>query len=139
MGLNAQASHGTIVSRQDNGTGGFTDVGELTDITPPSLTRNPIECLSQNDDDDTYVVGIRRKGEFTFGLNFDPNGSEHPELIDSWEGGQLDGWMVTFPDGTEWIFSGYVSGIAVQTPVDDKISAEITVRPTGGQIFNEAP
>lgn len=139
MGLNAQASHGTIVARQDNGSGSFVDIGELGDITPSPLTRNPIETVSQNDDDDCYVVGMRRKGELTFNLNYDPNGSEHPELLASWQNGQLDGWRVTFPDDSYWIVSGYITGFNVTAPVDDKLSADITIRPTGAQIFVEGP
>ena len=72
MGANAVKSHGTIIARQAGGAGSFVDIGELTDITAPPFTRNPIEALSQTDEDDYYVVGMRRTGEMTFGINYNP-------------------------------------------------------------------
>jgi hypothetical protein len=69
-GLSAQ---GTIIERSfdpnwppSSPVGGavdFIEIGELRDITPPALTRNTIELTNHNDDDDSYIVGIRRHGE----------------------------------------------------------------------------
>ena len=129
----AISAHGTLVARQVAGTGAFTDVAELRDITPPALTRNQIETTNQNDDDDSYVVGIRRRGDLTFNLGFLPSGAAHgisSGLMKSWEDGQLDGWRVTFPDGGVWIFSGYITNIAPTAPVDDGLTADVSIRPT---------
>jgi hypothetical protein len=129
------SAHGTLIARQNLGAGVFTNVGELRDITPPALTRNAIETTSQNNNDDSFVVGIRRRGELTFQIGFVPGlDATHDEatgLIKSWNDGQLDGWRVTYPDGTVWIFSGYVTNIAPSAPVDDGLVADVTIRPTG--------
>ena len=140
MGANAVKSHGTIIARQANGTGAFVDIGELGDITPPPLTRNPIEALSQTDNDDYYVVGMRRTGEMTFGINFNPTLAAHDHvagLIYSWEQGYNDGWRVTYPDAdaSTLIFSGYITNIAPSAPIDGILSASVTIRPTGAKAF----
>lgn len=144
MGASAIKSHGTIVARQTAGVGGFTDIGELTDITAPPLTRNPIEALSQTDDDDYYVVGLRRTGEFTFGINFNPTLEAHDHvagLIKSWNDGALDGWRITWTDAdaSTLIFSGYVTNIAPTAPIDGITTAQVTIRPTGVKAFANNP
>jgi len=130
---NGISAHGTIIRR--NGT----DIAELRDITPPPLTRNPIETTTHNSDDDSYVVGIRRKGELQFMLNFLPSGEATHNalggLLTAWADGTKDLYEIEFPDGAIWLFSGFVTNIAPTAPVDGALEASVSIRPSGGQIF----
>lgn len=130
---NAISAHGTLISR--NGT----DIAELRDITPPPLSRKPIETTMHNSDDDSYVVGIRRKGELQFMLGFLPGVDETHDaatgLMKAWADGSLDLYLITFPDGAQWLFSGFVSNIAPKAPVDGGFEANVSIRPSGGHIF----
>jgi len=130
---NGISAHGTIIKR--NGTA----IAELRDITPPPLSRNPIETTTHNSDDDSYVVGIRRKGELQFNVNFLPSGDATHDantgLLDAWATGSKDQYDIEFPDGANWMFSGFVSNIAPKNPVDGGFEASISIRPSGGQIF----
>jgi hypothetical protein len=130
---NAITSHGTLVKR--NGTA----IGELRDITMPSLTRNTFDTSNQNDSDDSYTIGIRRKGDLTFGINFLPSGeTTHGAtagLIKAWTDGSKDLWQGIYPDGASWYCSGYTVGIAPKAPVDGALAADITVKLTNGFIF----
>ncbi len=127
------SAHGTIISR--NGT----EIGELHDITPPPLTRNTIEMTTQNSSDDSYVVGIRRKGELAFNVGFLPSGdASHNSmtgLVKAWNDGSKDLYLITFPDGSTWQFSGFVTNVAPTAPVDGGLEAAISVRPSGGHIL----
>lgn len=127
------SSHGTVISR--NGV----EIGELKDITPPPLSRKPIETSTQNSDDDSYVVGIRRKGELQFVINFlpftDPTHDASTGLLDAWADGSKDSYQIDFPDGAMWLFSGFVSNIAPKAPVDGVQEANVSIRPSGGQVF----
>jgi hypothetical protein len=130
----AISAQGTLIARQTQGAGPFVTIGELRDITPPPLMRNPIETTSHNEIEETFVVGIRRKGELSFTIGWNPSIATHDHLTglqDSWENGYRDVWRVTYPEGTEWLFSGYVTNLAPAAPVDDGLTAEVTVRPTG--------
>ena len=131
---NAISAHGTIIKR--NGTA----IAELRDITPPPLTRKPIETTMHNSDDDSYVVGIRRKGELQFMLGFLPSGETSHNavtgLMKAWADGSQDLYEIDFPDGATWLFSGFVSNIAPKAPVDGGLEANISIRPSGGQIFS---
>lgn len=131
---NGISAHGTIIKRNGDA------IAELKDITPPALTRKPIDTTTHNSDDDSYVVGIRRKGELTFMINFLPSGEESHDanggLLTAWAEGSKDLYEIDFPDGAVWLFSGFVTNIAPKQPVDGVQEASISIRPSGGQIFN---
>lgn len=134
----AISAQGTLVLRQVQGSGAFTAIAELRDITPPSLSRNTIETTNHNEIEESFVVGIRRKGDMTFQIGFVPSLASHGAtagLIHSWVNGYRDVWRVTFPDASNWSFSGYVSNISPSAPLDDGLVADITVRPTGTMSF----
>lgn len=131
----AISAQGTLVARAPEATPTvFATIGELRNITPPPLTRKAIETTSHNEVEESFVVGIRRKGELSFQIGFLPSLSSHDEvagLIYSWQQGDCDIWRITYPDGSTMLFSGYVSNIAPSAPVDDGLVADVTVRPTG--------
>lgn len=134
----AISAQGTLIARSSLGAGSFVTVGELRNITPPPLMRNPIETTSHNETQESFVVGIARKGEMTFTIGFVPSLASHDEstgLIKSWIDGQLDIWKITYPDSSEWLFSGYITNVAPSAPVDDGLVADVTVRPTGLMAF----
>lgn len=130
---NGISAHGTII--KFNGTA----IGELKDITPPPLSRKPIDTTTQNSDDDSYVVGIRRKGELQFMVNWLPNDEPTHDATDgllaAWATGSKDEYQILYPDGAVWLFSGFVTNIAPKAPVDGVQEASISVRPSGGQVF----
>jgi len=131
----AISAQGTLVARAPAATPTvFTTIAELRDITPPPLTRNPIETTSHNEAEESFVVGIRRKGEFTFSIGYVGSLATHNEatgLTKAWLDGSRDIYKITFPDNTIWLFSGYVTNIAPSAPVDDGLTADVTIRPTG--------
>ena len=115
----------------------YVDIAELRDITAPALTRNTIETTTHNLQDDQHIVGVRRHGELTFDMNFLPRHESHDHLTalqKKWYDGSRDIYRLTFPDGasgTAWLFSGFVTNIGASAPVDDRLSAPVTIRPTG--------
>jgi hypothetical protein len=139
MANDAISAQGTVVARAPAATPTtFTAIGNLHNITPPSLTRNPIETTSHNDPEDSYVVGIKRRGEISFNLGFVPSGASHGTasgLMKSWDTGTKDGWRITFPDGATWTFSGYLTNISPSAPVDEELTADISIQPTGVHLF----
>jgi len=120
----------------------FTQIAELRDITPPALTRNTIELTNHNNSDDEYIVGIRRHGELSFNVNFVPANGTHDHLTglqQKWFDGERNVYRLTFPDGTAWLFSGFVTNVAPSNPVDDRLGADVTIRPTGMHDWVAAP
>lgn len=145
---NAISAQGTIVARSidpnwpdDDPQGGaveFVDIAELKDITPPALTRNSIETTTHNQDADRYIVGIKRHGEMSMNLNFLPDNATHDHvtgLQQAWDDGSRDIYRIAYPNGRTWIFSGYVTNLEPDAPVDDALTADVTIRPTGDHAF----
>jgi hypothetical protein len=130
----AISSHGTIVKRND------TEIGELRDITPPALTRNTFDTSTQNDDDDSYVVGIRRKGDLSFTVNWLQSGEvthgSASGLLAAYKNGTKDKYEIIFPDGSSWICSGFLSNLAIKAPADGELSADVSIKLSNGMIFN---
>jgi hypothetical protein len=137
----AISAQGTIIERDPLGVGSFAAVAELRDISGPALSRNPIETTNHNDSDESFVVGIRRHGEVTFTVGYIPTNASHDSstgLIKSWQDGQRDVFRVTYPDGSEWVFSGFISNFASSAPVDDGLTADVSIRTTGQMLFNDS-
>ena len=141
MSQQGLASHGTLIARSLDGVA-FTTIGEIGDIDVPEMMRNQIEMTAHNDDEDYFVPGgVNRRGELTFPINFVPTLASHSSaagLINWLRNGLVNIWRITYPDTSEWLFSGFVSNVNISAPVDDKLSGEVTVRPTGVDTFNDA-
>jgi hypothetical protein len=136
---NAISAQGTLIARAPAATPSvFTTIGELRDITPPPLTRNTIETTSHNEEEESFVVGIRRKGELGFQIGWVPTLATHNHtagLIYAWRQGSRDVYRITYPDGSQWLFSGYVTNVGPEAPVDGGLTAAVSVRPTGLMSF----
>ena len=137
------AAHGTLVARELSGAtmGDFTTIAELIDIVPPPLTRPSSEITPHNDLVDSYVVGVRRRGEMTLQLNYLKSAITHfipSGIVQAWVDGSLDGYRMTFKDGCVWIFSGFVTNVAKATPVrEGGQAANVTIRPSGPQKIDD--
>lgn len=130
---NGISAHGTTIKR--NGV----LIAELRDITSPALTRNTIDTTTHNDDEDSFVVGIRRKGDMTFQINYLGSGEathgSSSGLVKAWQDGSNDLYQIDYPDGARWLFSGYVINLATSSPVDGAQTAQVGIRPSGAMII----
>ena len=131
---NAVSSHGTVIARQATPGGPFVEIAEMGDLQPPSLSRNTFDVTTQNDDIDAYVAGVLRRAEITFPVNFRWDETTHNHIAGLYKAikdNTLDGYKITFPDATPWIFSGFVTNIGMEAPVDGAQRANVTIRPSG--------
>lgn len=136
MSVNALSGHGTLISR--NGT----PIAELGDMTPPALTRNEFDTTTQDEDIDSYILGVLRRSAMTFPMNFIPTDGTHDHLTGLYAAiidNDVDEYRVTFPDGTEWIMSGMVQNIVPTAPLDGKLSANVTLRFSGPMQIEDLP
>jgi hypothetical protein len=102
-----------------------------------SPSRNSFDVTTQNLDIDTFGVGVLRRPEITLPVNWAFGDTSHQRLLSSIKAGSLDGFRTRFPDGTSvTIFSGYVTNVAVSSPVDGVQRANITLRPSGRMMIN---
>lgn len=140
MSDSALGSHGTLIARAPAASPGtFTTIGELLDVTPPELMRNSFDATAQADNIDGFVMGVLRRGELTFSINFLPANATHDQLTGLYASiiaKTKDGFKVTYPDATTWVVSGFVSKISPKDPLDNVRTADVGVRPSGLMIIN---
>lgn len=131
MSVNALSGHGTLIAVQLTPGGAFTNIAEQQDITMPGLMRNEFDATTQNENIDSYVLGVMRRDAFTLSVNFIPSNNTHDHLTGVQYlmiNNTMTGWKATYPDGTALIFSGQVQAFKPTAPVDGKLSADITIR-----------
>jgi hypothetical protein len=147
--INALSGHGALVAYETAteegggaptpGTGFFTTVAELGDITPPSLMRNEFDATTQQEDIDSYVLGVLRRSAVTIKMNFIPTNGTHDHLTGVYKMVIDDtriGWRFTFPGSWIWIASGQVKEVVPHAPVDGKMEADLTLRFSGRFFIN---
>jgi hypothetical protein len=117
--------------------GAFTDLAEMGDVTPPEMSRNEFDATTQNEDIDSYVLGVLRRGPFQVPLNWIPDEETHDHLTGVYAlmfSAVITGFRVRFPQVTpplDWVMSGQVQAIAPTAPVDGKLSSNVTIRLSG--------
>lgn len=137
MSVNQKSGHGTLIALQLTPGGAFTDIAEMGDVTPPSLERNEFDATTQNEDIDSYVLGVLRRGAFTVPLNFIPDNNTHDHLTGVQKllkDNTITGFKVTFPQVTPslvWVMSGAIKSFVPTAPVDGKLAATVSIRLSG--------
>jgi hypothetical protein len=133
----AVSAQGTKWEIQPGGTGAFYEIGELRDLKPPALSRKEIETTNHNSLIDNFVAGILRRSPMTATIGYLPGGgiaTNHDVIEQSIIQNRLDIHRVTFTDPVPhvvWLFSGYITNLGPSCPVDDGLTADVSVRPTG--------
>lgn len=115
------------------GTSGFS--GEIIDTTPPEMTRESIETShteTANNRKTFIPADLGDDGELSFDINFDPD-------VDPPIDGAAETITITFASGATWAFSGFMTGYAPAAPIDDRMTATVTVKVSGVITITPAP
>ncbi len=140
MGLSA---FGTLLQMGDGGTPeNFTTIAEVVEITGPRYTVDTVDTTSHSSPGgyEEIVTTIRRSGEVTFSINYLPTNATHNAttgLLAALDGVVETNFQLVFPDdaNTTWEFSAYVTGFEPAAPHDGKLSASVTLKPTGQPVL----
>lgn len=131
----AMSGYGTIFEVRDgpDTSDAFTELAEVTSITPPSASVDVIDVTHTQSPDSQreFVQGLTDPGECSLGLNFVPNSATTAFILAWRTSRERRDCRITFPDNTTWTFSGFVSGFEPDAPFDDKMSAALTIKVTG--------
>lgn len=124
---------GTLLKR--NGT----TVAEVNDISGPGLSRDNIEVTHHQSANRwrEFIKGLKDGGEVTFSVNYIPTNATHNVaagmLGDFSNETTVDTWSLVFPDtgATTWSFPGFITSWEPAEPIDDKLSADVTIKVSG--------
>ncbi len=118
----------------------WTDVAQIVDLGGPAASADQIEVSHRGYQWRRYVAGMRDGGEVPFDVIFDPDDPSHDPTItgsmyDLLATGEVNNFRITFPgagsDVTTATFEAFVSGFEVDSPMEDGIKANITLKITG--------
>lgn len=118
------------------GTPVLTKLGEILSVTPPNPQTEEVEATHMGSPNRRreYISGLIEDGEGTFEMNYVP-GSTTDELIrDALDDGNTRNYKIVLPDGAgTWEIEGecIVKGYERNIPIDDRMTASLTVRFTG--------
>jgi predicted secreted protein len=133
--------YGTRLEYQDGSN--WTLVGKVSDINGPSMSRDTVDITHQQSSGGykQFLAGLADGGEVTFTINLDPTDSTHNQtagLLSLFSETTARNWRIITPVGTgtagqyhAYTFSALVTGFEMKFPVEDKISADVTLKVAG--------
>lgn len=125
---------GTLLKRGDGASPEvFTEIADVTGLTPPGLSRETIDVTSHGSDAGwmEFVPGLKDPGEMSADINYQPE--LHDLLVDDFEDTAARNYQIVFPDetATTWSFGAILTGFEPDAPYDDKLAASLTFKVTG--------
>lgn len=114
----------------DSGTT-YTNLANVTSITPPSKSADIIDVTHMESPDQTreFLGGMINPGECSLEIDFDPS-SATDVLLTGLDPQLKYPCRITFRNGTVWDFTGFLTAYEPEIPVDDKMTATVTFKIT---------
>lgn len=116
----------------------FMKIAEVRSISGPTLTTDILDVTSHCSVGRVreFKAGLIDPGELTFTLAFQPMEPTHGVTLGLQNlllSGAVRNYELAFPAviGVVWEFQGIVTGLPVNFPIDEVITADITVKVTG--------
>jgi hypothetical protein len=122
------------------GSGVWVELGEVTDITPPSDSVDVIDVTHMSSPDSTreFIAGLTDPGEVSIDMNWVP-GSITDEFIRDWRSSrERRSTRITFPNDVTWLFSAFVTGHTPAVPNEDKLTSTLTAKVTSSTVTGVA-
>ena len=120
----------------DNDSDVLTQLSEILTVQPPNSQTEDVEAthmLSPNRRRE-YISGLIDDGEGTFEMNLVPGSTTDALIRTAQNDGVARDYKIVIPDGAYgWEITGtcIVKGYERNTPIDDRMTATMTVRFTG--------
>jgi hypothetical protein len=141
MSTKAQTGYGTVLQRGDGATPeNFNTVSEILTITPPEKKRDMKEATNMSSASATreYIAGLLDPGTVALDVNWAPGDAQHAGLLSDIDNGVLRNFKILLPPAVTskvFSFAAFVDSFKPATPIDDKITATISLRISGPLTF----
>jgi len=136
MASKAISGVGTRVRRWDGSD--WADVAEINSVTGPNKTRDVIDVTSLDSTGGyrEFIAGFRDSGTVSLPMNFT---RETYDLMNAdFEDQDKQNYEIVLPDteDTTFEFIGLVTELGLGVPIDDKITADCTIKVSGKVTVN---
>ena len=136
MSSNAISGVGTRFRRWTGST--WEDIGEINSITGPGKSRDTIDVtsLSSTGGYREFIAGFRNPGTVVLAMNF--TRATYDLMNTDFESDDLQNYEIVLPDDEETSleFEGLVTELPLTIPMDDKITADVTIQVSGSVTMN---
>jgi len=108
---------------------------EIIDVTPPNQTREAIETTHTQTPEGWATFepsDVADAGELQVEMAFHP---DSPVPVKQ----PKESITITFPSGTTWAFLGFLTEHAPAAPIDDRMTASVTIKVSGKITVTPAP
>lgn len=130
---NEVAGLGTLFYRWDSVGGAWASIGQIKSISGPSASRDTIDTttLDTTGGYKTFIAGLRDSGEISLKMSFVR--ATYEIMKGDFESDTLQVYKIALPDAANTVetFEGLVTAIPLDVPIDDVISADITIKISG--------
>ena len=120
----------------------FTTIAEVISVNPLSASRTAIDVTSFDSAGNRreFVGGLVDNGECSFTIQYDATEGTHDEstgIISFLDDTETRSFQMVYPDSatTTQSFKGIVTGFSVSAVLDDKITADVTLKISGVMTF----
>ena len=119
----------------DNAAGSLTQLSEVLGVTPPNPQVADVEATHMASTAREFIAGLIDYGEGSFEFNYIPGNATDVLIRAAIADGVARSFQIALPvaDGSTWEISGdcIVKGWERNIPIDDRMTATLTVRFTG--------
>lgn len=138
----ASIGYGTKYSIWDASltTPAFVEIAEVIGVTPGEATADRIDATHMQSPGRRreYIAGLIDNGEASFEINWVPGSATDELLRGLMASGAVVQHQIEFPNGVTVTYDAAIIGYAKEIPVDDRMTATITVAVSGAETWGEA-
>ena len=116
----------------------FTDIAELINLGGPGLSLDTVEVTHTGSTNKyrEYIAGLLDAGEVSAEVNFLPANATQNEaagILKDIKDRTKRNFKIVFPDSgsATWSFAAFVTAFEPSAPIDDRMTASITLKLTG--------
>lgn len=130
----AFAGVGTEFRRWD-GTN-WVALAEVNSIDGPTKSRDTIDVTSLDSTGGyrEFIGGFRDGGTVSLPMNF--THTSYDTMNNDFESDVLQNYEIYLPDGSSFEFEAFVTELGLAIPVDDKVTANVTLKVSGKVVIN---
>lgn len=139
MASSAMIGLGTVYAIEDSpaGSNAFTPLAEVFGVTFPAGEADEIDVTHYASTSREFIQGLKDYGTADLSINWVPGGVTSTRLYGLLASGEVLKHRITVNAKT-YTFEGFVKTIAPEIPVDDRMTATITVRVSGDVVEGDA-
>jgi hypothetical protein len=118
----------------------FFEIGEVTEISPGEEETDRIDVTHMQSPDRRreFIAGLTDPGEASFTINWVPGNPTDVFLREMRASGDVVQHQIEFPNGVTVTFDASVLTYSKAVPINDRMTATITVAPSGAEVWEEA-